>query len=166
MIDTSKNEKQSAQKESRQIMLREMARDMDVALYRRYSEADAAKLLNISTSELTALRTTGHIAYLHIGGKHISFFGCQLLTYLLEYIIPVGASPKASSVETVEKPARSPVVSTDKLLSVNETLTMLGIGRTKLYELIGAGEVESVKIGKRTLIKRVSVERFIGEGGK
>ena len=166
MIDTSKNEKQSAQKESRQIMLREMARDMDVALYRRYSEPDAAKLLRISTSELTALRTTGHIAYLHIGGKHISFFGCQLLTYLLECIIPVGASPKASPVETVEKPAPPPVASTAELLSVNETLTMLGIGRTKLYELIGAGEVESVKIGKRTLIKRVSVERFIGEGGK
>ncbi len=36
--------------------------------------------------------------------------------------------------------------------SVPQFLAVAGIGRTMLYELIGAGEIESVKIGKRRLI--------------
>ncbi|AYJ85137.1 DNA-binding protein (plasmid) [Sphingomonas paeninsulae] len=40
---------------------------------------------------------------------------------------------------------------------------MLGIGRTKLYELIGAGEFDVIKIGKATLIKVRSLEAFVGK---
>lgn len=38
---------------------------------------------------------------------------------------------------------------------------MLGIGRSKLYELMGAGEIEAIKIGKATLIVVESLERFV-----
>jgi hypothetical protein len=37
-------------------------------------------------------------------------------------------------------------------MPVPQFLAAAGIGRTMLYELIGAGEIESVKIGKRRLI--------------
>nr|WP_305081017.1 hypothetical protein [Novosphingobium sp. ERN07] len=30
---------------------------------------------------------------------------------------------------------------------------MTGIGRSKLYELIASGDVETIKIGRRTLVK-------------
>jgi|GEM_PF-2107843 len=35
---------------------------------------------------------------------------------------------------------------------VVDATRMLGIGRSKLYELIGAGEVETIKLGTATLI--------------
>jgi hypothetical protein len=35
---------------------------------------------------------------------------------------------------------------------IADATTMLGIGRSKLYELIAAGEVETIKLGTATLI--------------
>lgn len=35
---------------------------------------------------------------------------------------------------------------------VGEASRMIGIGRTKLYELINAGDLEKIKIGRATLI--------------
>lgn len=155
--DTTKD--RSAESEITQAMLREVARDMEVALYRRYTESDAAKILGISEKELTALREQGHIAYLSIGDKGIGFFGCQVLTYLLECIVEPDADPKAAQepVARSEQPTISPEA---KLISVEDTLALMGIGRTKLYELLNANEIESVKIGRRTLIKRASLSRF------
>lgn len=37
-------------------------------------------------------------------------------------------------------------------VKVNEAARMIGVGRTKLYELIAAGDVEAVKLGKSTRI--------------
>lgn len=33
---------------------------------------------------------------------------------------------------------------------INDAARMIGVGRTKLYELIAANEVETVKLGKLT----------------
>ena len=41
---------------------------------------------------------------------------------------------------------------------------MTGIGRSKLYELIKAGEVETVKIGTATLVKVASLHRLVERG--
>lgn len=41
-------------------------------------------------------------------------------------------------------------------------IQLTGIGRSKLYELIKAGEIEVVKIGASTLITYSSLERLIG----
>lgn len=38
-----------------------------------------------------------------------------------------------------------------------------GLGTTKIYELIGSGQLETVKIGRRTLVKVASVRRLVGE---
>jgi excisionase family DNA binding protein len=39
-------------------------------------------------------------------------------------------------------------------LTVNQFCAAVPCGRTKAYELIGEGEVEAIKLGKRTLIPR------------
>jgi excisionase family DNA binding protein len=44
---------------------------------------------------------------------------------------------------------------------VNVAARMLGLGRTKLYELIGNGEVEVIKVGKATLVKTASLNAMI-----
>jgi hypothetical protein len=44
---------------------------------------------------------------------------------------------------------------------VSVAARMIGIGRTKLYELIGKGEVDVVKIGKATLVTTASLNAMI-----
>ncbi len=49
-------------------------------------------------------------------------------------------------------------------LSVNEAARSIGIGRTKIYELINDGILKPVKIGRRTLITIASIEALINAG--
>jgi excisionase family DNA binding protein len=44
---------------------------------------------------------------------------------------------------------------------VKEACRLTGIGRSKLYELIAAGEIGIIKVGTITLIPTASLERFI-----
>ena len=44
---------------------------------------------------------------------------------------------------------------------VGEASRVIGIGRTKLYELINAGDLETVKIGRATLVTMRSLRRLI-----
>jgi len=37
----------------------------------------------------------------------------------------------------------------------------LGIGHTKLYELINAGKLRTVKVGRRTLVRTDSIREFV-----
>jgi len=46
-------------------------------------------------------------------------------------------------------------------LRVNDAARMIGVGRTKLYALIAAGEVEMVKLGKATRITTASLHDLI-----
>ena len=39
----------------------------------------------------------------------------------------------------------------------------LGIGTTKIYELIGEGHLQTVKIGRRTLIRIDSIHALVGQ---
>ncbi len=42
-----------------------------------------------------------------------------------------------------------------------EALQRLGVGRSTLYTMIKAGEIETVHIGRRVLIPSDSIDRFI-----
>lgn len=44
---------------------------------------------------------------------------------------------------------------------INDAARMIGIGRTKLYELIAAGELETVKFGKATCITTASLQEMV-----
>ena len=43
----------------------------------------------------------------------------------------------------------------------NDAARMIGVGRTKLYELISSGELETIKIGKATRITTASLHRLV-----
>jgi excisionase family DNA binding protein len=45
--------------------------------------------------------------------------------------------------------------------TVKEACGALSLGRSKLYELIKAGEIDTVKIGTRTLVKVASLLRLV-----
>ena len=52
---------------------------------------------------------------------------------------------------------------TEKLLfGVTEAATALGLGRSTIWVLIAAGRLQTVKIGRRTLVTRASIERIAG----
>lgn len=44
---------------------------------------------------------------------------------------------------------------------VREACRITGIGRSKLYELIASGEIETIKVGSMTLIPMPSLRRFL-----
>lgn len=46
-------------------------------------------------------------------------------------------------------------------MRINDAARMLGVGRTKLYELIATGEIEMVKFGKATRIITASLHDFV-----
>ncbi|MGH8992631.1 MAG: helix-turn-helix domain-containing protein [Acidimicrobiia bacterium] len=47
------------------------------------------------------------------------------------------------------------------LLSVEEVARALGIGRSKTYELIAAGQLEAVHIGRAARVPVAAVEDFV-----
>lgn len=48
-----------------------------------------------------------------------------------------------------------------KLLTVNETCKQLGLGRTKVYELISSGMLRTVQIGNARRVVGESVDELI-----
>lgn len=46
-------------------------------------------------------------------------------------------------------------------ISVEEAAMLLSIGRTVTYRLVLSGELRSVKIGRRRLVVRASVEEYV-----
>jgi len=47
------------------------------------------------------------------------------------------------------------------MFTIKDATAAYSIGRTKLYELIGAGELNVIKIGKRTLLRRSDLEALL-----
>ena len=47
------------------------------------------------------------------------------------------------------------------LLTVVEAATMLGVGRTKAYELIAGGELQVVHIGRAARVPLIAVRRYV-----
>lgn len=47
------------------------------------------------------------------------------------------------------------------LVSVEKAAELAGIGRSKFYEAVLAGEIASVKIGRRRLIPRSALDSYV-----
>jgi excisionase family DNA binding protein len=57
--------------------------------------------------------------------------------------------------------AREDQVSTPLTVRVREACRLTGIGRSKLYELIAAGDIQTIKVGSITLIPTESLHSFL-----
>ena len=49
------------------------------------------------------------------------------------------------------------------LCSIPDAATALGLGRSKIYQLIGEGQLETVSIGRRRLVRVESVRTLAGK---
>lgn len=47
------------------------------------------------------------------------------------------------------------------LLTVKEVCTLLSVGRTLFYEILGTGELTAIKIGSSTRVRRSDVENWL-----
>jgi excisionase family DNA binding protein len=50
---------------------------------------------------------------------------------------------------------------TEYLMSPEELAKFLGLGRTRTYELLSAGIIPSVRIGRLRRVRRTDVDRFV-----
>jgi excisionase family DNA binding protein len=50
--------------------------------------------------------------------------------------------------------------------TVEETAKLLGVGRNKAYEGVAAGEIPSIRIGKRILVPRIALEQMLAQPPK
>ena len=66
------------------------------------------------------------------------------------------ALPKAATISETPQLPLEPLT-----VRIPVAVQLTGIGRSKLYELIAAGEVDVVKIGASTLITGASLRRLI-----
>lgn len=58
-------------------------------------------------------------------------------------------------------PSHNPNANQPLLCSINEATKLLGIGRTSIYSLLNSGDLESIQIGTRRLVKVDSIKAFI-----
>ncbi|RVT95050.1 DNA-binding protein [Sphingomonas crocodyli] len=57
----------------------------------------------------------------------------------------------------------APILNEPITVRVSEAVRLLGIGRSKLYELIKSGQIDVVKIGATTLIPMRSLHALIAK---
>lgn len=50
------------------------------------------------------------------------------------------------------------------VVSAEAAAALIGIGRTKLYELLSDGRIPSISVGRRRLIATVALEQFLASG--
>jgi len=51
------------------------------------------------------------------------------------------------------------------LVSIPDACRLLGVGRSTVYELLGSGSLDGVKLRKRRLVVRSSISRFVASIG-
>lgn len=66
--------------------------------------------------------------------------------------LPFVCAPRASRSNGAEPLA----------VRIPDAVRMTGIGRSKLYELIASGEIETVKVGRCTLVPMESLRALLG----
>ena len=49
------------------------------------------------------------------------------------------------------------------VLTVEEARKLLGLSRGLIYEAVRQGQIPSIRVGRRILIPRVALQRFLGE---
>ena len=81
----------------REILRRQIAQDQGFALYKHYSEPDAAAFLRLHPVTLKKLRLAGSIGYISKGRRTIAYFGFQIADYLIDQLRPCRATQSTVS---------------------------------------------------------------------
>jgi excisionase family DNA binding protein len=77
---------------------------------------------------------------------------------------PTQAIPPTSRTENIKAKPKLAVLNKPIWISVDEAMAATSFGRTRLYELIAAGKLQSVKIGRRRLVSFDSIATLGSQG--
>jgi hypothetical protein len=81
----------------RETLRRQIAQDHGFALYKHYSEPDAAAFLRLHPVTLKKIRLAGAIGYISKGRRAIAYFGFHIADYLIDQLRPCRATPNTAS---------------------------------------------------------------------
>src|SRR6202008_1359338 len=81
----------------RETLRRQIADDHGFALYKHYSERDAAAFLRLHPVTLKKARLAGSIGYISKGKRAVAYFGFQIADYLIDQIRSCRATPSTVS---------------------------------------------------------------------
>ncbi|GEN78973.1 hypothetical protein AFE02nite_07070 [Actinotalea fermentans] len=78
-------------------------------------------------------------------------------------LISTSTEPRRRHVREVEQPVINITLQADerRVFSVTEAAAVLGIGRSKLYEFIAAGELRTIHIGRLCKVPVDAIDEFL-----
>lgn len=108
--------------------LKQIADDMGISLYQRFSEPEGALFLRCKLDKLRKLQKQSKINFINTPSGKTEYFGYQLLEYLLE----------STSSNTINTPNfdNQP----DRIIRAKEVQKLTGVSRTTLWRFENKGE--------------------------
>ncbi len=74
---------------------------------------------------------------------------------------PSSVAPKHQATTAVPIPQTAAVQSSPPMLvSIKEARRLIGVGNARIYQLINAGALETVRIGQRRMVRYSSLQKF------
>ena len=107
--------------------IKNMADEMGINLYNRFSMSEAALFLRCNNEELTKLTKKNKISYIQVTSEQIEWFGFQLLEYLHKNIV-------------IKQDKPIPETNTsERILKTDDVAELIGLSRTTLWRLQRSG---------------------------
>ncbi len=132
-----------------------IADSMGIALYQRFSLAQASLFLRCPESDIKKLLAKGKINTITITDKDYQFFGYQLLEYILSQTTDHQPAPNNSN----------PMTGIDRIIRAKEVQNLTGLSRTTLWRFENKGQFpRRVSLGASTVGWKLSeVQNWIEE---
>ena len=107
--------------------LKQLANNMGISLYQKFTQVEAALFLRCPITELQKLQTKRKIEYIQVTNSQSEFFGYQLVDYILNSIQgKLTPEPKSDGVE--------------RIINAKEVQRLTGLSRTSIWRLQHAGK--------------------------
>jgi len=125
---------------------KDMAKALNISLYNRYDEDEAAKILKVTQTVLSNIINNGVISFVQVSADQIEFFGFQLLEYLLDSIVDRNVATTSTENDK------------DRILRFPEVQELTGLSRTTLWRM-----EKDMKFPQRVQLGKASVGWSLGE---
>ncbi len=109
----------------------QIADSMGIAMYQRFTIAEASLFLRCSVSNLEELVNSNSISFIQVTKTEINFFGFQLLEHLL------------GNVNETPKPKKQTDPSEDRIMRIQEIIEITGVSRSTIWRMERRGEFPS-----------------------
>lgn len=93
----------------------------------------------------------------------------RALTSLISKLRPIPVAQLDCEAIAPPSPPPAPpapsLATSRKLFSIRETADAMGLAKGKVYELVAAGRIQSIRLGSRRMIRPEHIDEFLAGGG-